>query len=42
VPADVEIGNTEELAKSYPTLAPEMRAIAASVKVVTKPGAALR
>jgi predicted cupin superfamily sugar epimerase len=42
VPADVEIGNLEELAKSYPTLAPEMRAIAASVKVVTKPGAALR
>ena len=27
VPADVEIGNIEELAKSYRTLAPEMRAI---------------
>jgi predicted cupin superfamily sugar epimerase len=37
-----KLGTLRELAKSYPTLAPEMRAIAASVKVVTKPGAALR
>jgi predicted cupin superfamily sugar epimerase len=34
IPADVEIGNLEALAQKYPALAAEMRAIAASVKVV--------
>jgi predicted cupin superfamily sugar epimerase len=42
VPADVEIGNLEELVQSYPSVAPDMRAIAASVKVIPKPGAPLR
>jgi hypothetical protein len=42
VPTNVEIGNLEELAQSYPTAAPEMRAIAAAVKVMPNPGAALR
>jgi predicted cupin superfamily sugar epimerase len=32
LPADVEIGNLEELAQSYPRVAPELRAIAASVR----------
>jgi len=41
VPADVEIGNLDELAQSYPTVAPEMRAIAAAVKVTPNPGAPL-
>ena len=42
LPADVEIGNLEELAQSYPRVAPEMRAIAASVKVMPTPGTPLR
>jgi predicted cupin superfamily sugar epimerase len=42
LPPDVEIGNLEELAQSYPRVAPEMRAIAASVKVMPTPGAPLR
>jgi predicted cupin superfamily sugar epimerase len=32
IPADVEIGNFEELAGKYPALAAELRAIAASVR----------
>ena len=32
VPADVEIGNLDELAGKYPTVAVELRAIAASVQ----------
>jgi len=42
LPADVEIGNLDELADRYPSVASEMHAIAASVKVAPKPGAALR
>jgi hypothetical protein len=42
LPADVEIGNLDELAKRYASVASEMRAITASVKVAPKPGAALR
>jgi predicted cupin superfamily sugar epimerase len=34
VPADVEIGNLEALAGKYPAVAPELRAIAASVRQV--------
>ena len=32
VPADVEIGNLDELAGKYPAVAAELRAIAASVR----------
>jgi predicted cupin superfamily sugar epimerase len=32
VPADVEIGNLDELARQYPAIAAELRAIAASVQ----------
>jgi hypothetical protein len=32
VPADVEIGKVEELAGSYPAVAAELRAIAASIQ----------
>ncbi|MBV8108393.1 MAG: cupin domain-containing protein [Hyphomicrobiales bacterium] len=32
VPADVEIGNVEELAAKYPSIAADLRAIAASVR----------
>jgi uncharacterized protein len=32
VPADVEIGNVDELARQYPAIAAELRAIAASVQ----------
>jgi len=35
VPADVEIGNLDELAGKYPAVAAELRAIAASVQYVT-------
>lgn len=35
VPADVEIGNLDVLAAKYPKVAAEIRAIAASVQVVT-------
>ena len=38
VPADVEIGDLEELAKKYPDVASDLRSIAASAKVV-KPAA---
>jgi hypothetical protein len=39
VPADVEIGNLDQLAAKYPTVAPDMRAIAASVRhVAVTPG----
>jgi hypothetical protein len=34
VPADVEIGNLDELAGKYPTVAADLRAIAASVQHV--------
>jgi uncharacterized protein len=34
VPADVEIGKLDELARSYPTVAADLRAIAASVQDV--------
>jgi predicted cupin superfamily sugar epimerase len=40
VPADVEIGNLDALAARYPAVAPDMRAIMASVRTVpAKPGA---
>jgi uncharacterized protein len=42
LPADVGIGKVEDLAQSYPSVAPELRAIAASIKVMPKPGATLR
>jgi predicted cupin superfamily sugar epimerase len=32
VPADVEIGNVDELAENYPAVAADLRAIAASVQ----------
>lgn len=35
IPEDVEIGDVEKLAAEYPTVAAELRAIAAAVKVVT-------
>lgn len=35
VPADVEMGNLDELAKKYPAVAAELRAIAASVREVS-------
>lgn len=38
VPADVEIGNLDQLAEKYPGVAPEMRSIAASVKDVKPSG----
>jgi predicted cupin superfamily sugar epimerase len=38
VPADVEIGNLDELAGKYPTVAADLRAIAASVKHIAEPG----
>lgn len=36
VPADVEIGNLDALAAKYPAVAPDMRAIAASVRHVAE------
>jgi len=39
VPTDVEIGNLEELAAKYPTVAADLRAIAASVRQVAPAGA---
>jgi uncharacterized protein len=38
VPAAVEIGNLDELAGKYPTVAAELRAIAASVRHITQTG----
>jgi len=38
VPADVEIGNLDELAGKYPAIATELRAIAASVRHATSTG----
>jgi predicted cupin superfamily sugar epimerase len=38
VPADVEIGKVEELAGSYPSVAADLRAIAASVQDVAPSG----
>jgi uncharacterized protein len=38
VPADVEIGQLDELAGKYPAVAPELRAIAASVQHVAPAG----
>jgi len=38
VPADVEIGNLDELAAKYPSVAPDLRAIAASVQQVAATG----
>ena len=40
VPADVEIGNLDELAAKYPTVAADLRAIAASVQEVPVKGRA--
>jgi len=34
IPADVEIGNLDALAAKYPTVAPELRTIAASVRQI--------
>ena len=42
VPADVEIGNLEQLAGKYPAVAAELRAIAASVEHVDASGAVPR
>lgn len=42
VPADVEIGNLDQLAEKYPSVAPEMRSIAASVRDVKPTAAAPR
>jgi uncharacterized protein len=42
VPADVEIGNLEQLAGKYPAVAAELRAIAASVEHVEASGAVPR
>ena len=42
VPADVEIGKLNELAKSYPAVAADLRAIAASVQNVAPSAAAPR
>ena len=39
VPADVEIGNLDELATKYPTVAADLHAIAASVRQVAPAGA---
>jgi predicted cupin superfamily sugar epimerase len=38
VPADVELGNLDQLAGKYPDVAPQLRAIMASVKPVTQTG----
>jgi predicted cupin superfamily sugar epimerase len=42
VPADVEIGKLDELARKYPSVAAELRTIAASVKSVIQTGAGPR
>ena len=42
VPADVEIGNLDELAGKYPSVAADLRAIAASVRPVAPSGAGPR
>src|SRR6266545_2261513 len=42
IPADVEIGNVDELAGKYPAVAADLRAIAASVQHVTPSGAGPR
>jgi hypothetical protein len=39
VPADVEIGNVDELARDYPAIAADLRAIAASVQHTAQTGA---
>lgn len=39
VPTDVEIGNLDELAAKYPTVAADLRAIAASVRQIAPTGA---
>jgi hypothetical protein len=39
MPTDVEIGNLDELAAKYPTVAADLRAIAASVRQVAPVGA---
>jgi hypothetical protein len=41
-PADVEIGNVDELAENYPAVAAELRAIAASVQHDAPAGAGSR
>jgi hypothetical protein len=38
VPADVEIGDLDELAAKYPAVAADLRAIAASVRQVAPAG----
>jgi len=38
IPADVEIGDVEELARQYPSVAADLRAIAASVREVAPAG----
>src|SRR5215203_4816976 len=40
IPADVEIGNLDELAQRYPAVAEELRAIAASMQNTAPPGCA--
>jgi predicted cupin superfamily sugar epimerase len=42
IPADVEIGNVDEMAEKYPAVAADLRAIAASVQHVTPSGGAPR
>src|SRR5215218_2155956 len=42
IPADVEIGNLDELATKYPAVAADLRAIAASVQHVVPSGAGPR
>jgi predicted cupin superfamily sugar epimerase len=42
VPADVEIGNVEELAGRYPAVAADLRSIAASVQHVVQSGSGPR
>jgi hypothetical protein len=38
IPADVEIGNLDEITAKYPSVAPDLRAIAASVQQVAATG----
>jgi uncharacterized protein len=42
IPADVEIGNVDELAGKYPAVGADLRAIAASVEHVTPSAGAPR
>jgi predicted cupin superfamily sugar epimerase len=42
IPADVEIGNVDELAERYPAVADDLRAIVASIRHVAPDGAGPR